>query len=71
MCSYEIYLFFVVCKIKVDFGFLLDGFGSVNYYGVGNFDKCKEFVKVFIYVFVIFFDDMWVGVILFFFRSEF
>lgn len=54
----------------MDLGFLLDGSGSVNHYGAGNFDKCKEFVKALIHAFVISPDDTRVGVILFSSRSE-
>lgn len=55
----------------MDFGFFIDGLGSINYYGVGNFRKCLKFVKVFIKVFVIFFIDIRVGVIVFLYYSKF
>lgn len=54
----------------MDFGFLIDGFGSINYFGVGNFRKCLDFVKVFIRVFVIFLMKIRVGVIVFLYCNK-
>lgn len=42
---YLLLFFFVVCKIVVDFVFLIDGFGSIEYYGCGNFKLMFNFIK--------------------------
>ena len=45
-------LFFnLVCRIKVDLGFLIDGSGSIEHYGRGNFKRMLKFVKVLISAF--------------------
>lgn len=62
--------FVLACKTQVDLGFLIDGSGSVEMYGKGNFQKCKEFVKSLTRAFVISQMDTRVGVILFSSRSE-
>ena len=33
------------CKAKVDLGFIIDGSGSIELYGKGNFKKILNFVK--------------------------
>ncbi|KAJ7385818.1 Cartilage matrix protein [Desmophyllum pertusum] len=58
------------CKTQVDLGFLIDGSGSINYYGAGNFQKCLEFVKSLTKAFVISPTDTRVGAIVFSYRSE-
>lgn len=55
----------------MDFGFLIDGFGSINKYELGNFKWCLKFVKEIIGVFVIFFMVLRVGVIVFLYYSKF
>ena len=42
-----IFSFFLslVCKVKVDLGFVIDGSGSIEMYGKGNYQKVKDFVK--------------------------
>ena len=70
-CLFTKYLLFAVaCKTQVDLGFLIDGSGSVEMYGKGNFQKCKEFVKSLTRAFVISPTDTRIGVILFSSRSE-
>ena len=46
-CQYETDLFFVipVCKTVVDVGFLIDGSGSIEYHGRGNFRLMLNFIK--------------------------
>ncbi|XP_078372909.1 vitrin-like [Oculina patagonica] len=58
------------CKTQVDLGFLIDGSGSVNHYGAGNFDRCLEFVKSLTRAFVISSTDTRVGAIVFSSRSQ-
>lgn len=67
---HQIHFFVLACKTQVDLGFLIDGSGSVEMYGKGNFQKCKEFVKSLARAFVISPTDTRVGVILFSSRSE-
>lgn len=62
-------LFILACKTQVDLGFLIDGSGSVEMYGKGNFAKCLEFVKSLTRAFVISSTDTRIGVILFSSRS--
>ena len=63
-------LFISACKTQVDLGFLIDGSGSVEMYGRGNFAKCLEFVKSLTRAFVISPTDTRIGVIVFSSRSE-
>lgn len=62
--------FFLACKTQVDLGFLVDGSGSIEMYGKGNFRKCLDFVKSLTRAFVISPTETRVGVILFSSRSE-
>ena len=54
----------------MDLGFLIDGSGSINYYGAGNFRKCLEFVKSLTKAFVVSPTKTRVGAIVFSYRSE-
>ena len=54
----------------MDLGFLIDGSGSINYFGAGNFRKCLEFVKALIGAFVISPTHTRVGAIVFSYNSE-
>ena len=38
-------LCFSVCRKRLDLAFLIDGSGSIEYYGRGNFKRCLYFVK--------------------------
>ncbi|XP_078372611.1 cochlin-like [Oculina patagonica] len=58
------------CKTQVDLGFLIDGSGSINYYGAGNFQKCLEFVKSLTRAFSISPTGTRVGAIVFSYRSK-
>lgn len=35
----------IECKAKVDLGFIIDGSGSIEMYGQGNFKKVLNFIK--------------------------
>ena len=59
-----------VCRTQVDLGFLLDGSGSVEMYGKGNFQRCLDFIKSVANAFVISPHDTRVGVIVFSDSSE-
>lgn len=63
-------MFISACKTQVDLGFLIDGSGSVEMYGKGNFQKCLEFVKSLIRAFDVSPTDTRVGAIVFSARSE-
>ncbi|KAK3721427.1 hypothetical protein QZH41_020681, partial [Actinostola sp. cb2023] len=54
-----------VCKAKVDLGFLIDGSGSIEWQGRGNFQKVITFVKQIVNEFEISQHDTHVGVVLF------
>lgn len=54
----------------MDLGFLIDGSGSINHYGAGNFQKCLDFVKALTKAFVISPTNTRVGAIVFSYRSE-
>ena len=55
----------VKCKGKVNLGFLVDGSGSIEHYGKGNFQKVKDFIKEMIRGFNVGKDDTHVGLVLF------
>ena len=40
------FVFNVVCRSKVDLAFVIDGSGSIEYYGKGNFRRCLRFVEM-------------------------
>jgi collagen type VI alpha len=40
-----IIIIITVCKAKIDLAFLIDGSGSIEHYGRGNFRRCLNFVK--------------------------
>ena len=54
-----------VCKTKLNLGFLVDGSGSIEYYGRGNFRRCLNFVKHVVRAFNIGRHSTKVGVVLF------
>lgn len=61
---------FSACKTQVDLGFVIDGSGSIEMYGKGNFKKCLDFLKSLTRAFVISPADTRVGAIVFSSRSE-
>lgn len=60
----------LACQTQVDLGFLIDGSGSINYFGAGNFRKCLDFVKALTRAFVISPTKTRVGAIVFSYRSK-
>ena len=40
------FVFYLVCRSKVDLAFVIDGSGSIEYYGKGNFRRCLRFVEM-------------------------
>ena len=39
------FVFNIVCRAQIDLAFLIDGSGSIEHYGKGNFRRCLNFVK--------------------------
>ena len=68
--SQSSYLFLLVCRTQVDLGFLIDGSGSVEAYGKGNYRKCLEFVNDLTRAFEISPTDTRIGAIVFSTTSE-
>lgn len=65
VCILIIYLFIlIVCKVCLDLGFIVDGFGSV---GCVNFIRCLNFIKNLVSLFVIFFGYFRVGFLIYFY----
>ena len=62
--------FLSACKTQVDLGFVIDGSGSIEMYGKGNFKKCLDFVKSLTRAFVISATDTRVGAIVYSSRSD-
>lgn len=60
----------VVCKAKVDLGFLVDASGSIEMYGRGNYQRMKDFIKEVAASFVISRHGTHVGVVVFASRPE-
>lgn len=54
-----------VCRRRLDLGFLIDGSGSIEAYGRGNFRRCLRFVKRVVASFQISPSQTRVGVVLF------
>ena len=61
---------FLVCKTKVDLGFLVDGSGSINRNGKLNFERLLLFVKAMINSFSVCKKRARVGVVLYSTRSR-
>lgn len=66
----KLFPFLPACKTQVDLGFIIDGSGSVEMYGKGNFKRCLNFVKALTRAFEISPTDTRVGAIVFSSRSE-
>lgn len=58
-------LYFAVCKAKVDLSVLIDGSQSIDYFAVGNFRRCLQFVKNFVSGFNIAKEGTHVGIVVF------
>jgi len=54
-----------VCRTKLNLGFLIDGSGSIEHYGRGNFRRCLQFVQNMVRAFNIGARYTKVGVVLF------
>ena len=39
------FILYLVCRSRVDLAFVVDGSGSIEYYGKGNFRRCLRFVE--------------------------
>lgn len=61
---------FTVCQAKLDMVFVIDGSGSIEAYGKGNFKRCLNFVKRMVVSFKISKRFTRVGVVLFSFRPR-
>ena len=53
----------IECKAKVDLAFIIDGSGSIENAGTGNYDKVKNFVKELIRAFEVSKEETHVGII--------
>lgn len=58
-------IFFLVCSIPVDLGFLVDGSGSIEYQGKGNFGRMLNFIKSLVSFFEVSRGKSRVGLVLF------
>ena len=61
---------FIVCQAKLDMVFVIDGSGSIEAYGKGNFKRCLNFVKRMVVSFKTSPRFTRVGVVLFSFRPR-
>ena len=57
--------FFLGCRARVDLAFVIDGSGSIEAYGRGNFRRCLNFVKAIVSRFNIANGQTRIGVVLF------
>ena len=58
-------LFFTGCRARVDLAFIIDGSGSIEAYGRGNFRRCLNFVRAIVSKFNINNGQTRIGVVLF------
>ena len=67
-----VFLFFhpPACRARVDLGFIIDGSGSIEHYGKGNFRRCLDFVKAVAQRFNTDNGRTRIGVVLFSFRPR-
>ena len=63
-------MFFPACRAQLDLGFLIDGSGSIESSGKGNFGRCINFIKSLVASFKISNSYTRVGVILYSSRSR-
>lgn len=56
---------FSVCRARLDLGFIIDGSGSIEQYGRGNFKRCLGFVKNMVRSFTISQSYVRIGIVLF------
>ena len=58
-------LFFTGCSARVDLAFIIDGSGSIEAYGRGNFRRCLNFVKAIVSKFNINNGQTRIGIVLY------
>ena len=63
--AYLTFISFSVCNRRLDLAFLIDGSGSIETAGRGNFRRCLEFVKTMVSSFSVSPQRTRVGVVLF------
>ena len=63
------FAFLLVCRRRLDLALLIDGSGSINAYGRGNFRRCLNFVKRLVASFSISPTQTRVGIVLFSHRA--
>ena len=68
-CPNKYLSFILVCRKRLDLAFLIDGSGSINAYGRGNFRRCLNFVKRLVASFSISPTQTRVGIVLFSHRA--
>ena len=61
----QLFSFLLVCRKRLDLAFLIDGSGSINAYGRGNFRRCLNFVKRLVASFSVSPTRTRVGIVLF------
>ena len=59
------FIFVLVCNIPVDLGFLVDGSGSIEYQGKGNFARMLNFIKSIVSFFQVSQGNSRIGFVLF------
>ena len=69
MIVFLFFAFLLVCRRRLDLALLIDGSGSINAYGRGNFRRCLNFVKRLVASFSISPTQTRVGIVLFSTRS--
>ena len=63
-------IFLSVCRARIDLVFIIDGSGSIEAYGKGNFKRCLRFVKNMVRAFTISSRYVRVGIVLFSSRTQ-
>jgi len=63
--DYSLFAVAIVCRKRLDLALLIDGSGSINAYGRGNFGRCLDFVKRLVASFSISPTQTRVGIVLF------
>ena len=61
---------FLVCRARIDLAFVVDGSGSIEAYGRGNFKRCLRFVKNMVRSFTISRSYVRVGIVVYSSRSQ-
>ena len=67
--DYFLFAVIIVCRKRLDLALLIDGSGSINAYGRGNFRRCLNFVKRLVASFSISPTQTRVGIVLFSHRA--